>query len=517
MTPACPRPRARFVAASHDRLLRAALLAASILTGCTDLAGPSPTSRQRFDVATTETPPGTLGEIIPNEYIIRLNAEQSDVPGLARQLVAQSRGELKYTYQAALTAFAARIPGNAIEAIRRNPLVAAIEQNRIVQSTENQAAPPSWGLDRIDQATLPLSGTYAYGPTGAGVNAYIIDSGIRLTHYEIAGRAFAAFSSVPDSIGSDDCSGHGTHVAGTVGGTTVGVAKSVKLYAVRVLNCTGGGTLAGVIAGIDWVAANRVLPAVANMSLGGSSSSSLNQAVANTVAKGVTVVVSAGNMTTSACFYSPANEVTAITVAATDMTDAQASYSNYGECVDIYAPGTGIVSLDIWGDSAYRTRSGTSMASPHVAGAAALYLEANPSASPAQVASALVGAATKRVLLGIDRTSPNALLYVGNLGSAPDPIPTPEPPPGTDQPPTASFNANCSRWRCNFDATSSTDDKGIASYAWSFGDGFVSSASSGAVVTHSYAVAGTFTVTLTVTDASGQSARVQKSVKVRKV
>jgi subtilisin family serine protease len=504
----------------HRRSSRLPLVAvlACAAWNCGDPASPIPSEARSGGAGTYHATLGGASDVIPNEYVVMLRREVSDVPGTAKRLVDELRGDLQYTYSSALRGFAARVPSQAIDGLSRNPLVELVEPNRVMRADEAESNPPSWGLDRIDQSALPLNASYAYNATGSGVNVYIIDSGIRLTHREIAGRAFAAFSAIADGLGSDDCAGHGTHVAGTVGGATVGVAKGAALYAVRVLDCNNGGSLAGVIAGLDWVAANRTLPAVANLSLGGGISSILNQAVANTVAAGVTVAVAAGNMAMDACYYSPASEPSALTVGATDQFDAQASYSNFGKCLDLFAPGSGITSLGIDSDSAYRIKSGTSMATPHVAGAAALYLQSNPTASPSQVANALTASATTRVLSGIDRTSPNLLLYVGSIVAAPPPTgPAPDPSPGTDAPPTASFSVSCSRWRCTFDASSSTDDKGIVSYAWNFGDGLSSLATSVSKTTHTYLTTGMFTVTVTVVDAAGHSSQAQQTVRVRKI
>jgi subtilisin family serine protease len=275
----------------------------------------------------------------------------------------------------------------------------------------------------VDQRTLPLSASYTWGTSGTGVHIYIIDTGIRTTHQDFGGRATWAFSSVKGKDGTlnTDCNGHGTHVAGTVGGTRFGVAKEVQLYAVRVLDCSGSGTWSGVIAGIDWVTANHRSPAVVNMSLGGSYTQALNDAVAGSIASGVVYAVAAGNSTTDACTFSPASTPTALTVGATTKLDGQASYSNFGSCVDLYAPGTFILSAYNRSDTDAVYLSGTSMAAPHVAGAAALYLETHPSASPAEVTATLLGAATPNVVAGVPAGSPNLLLFVGDSATAPAP------------------------------------------------------------------------------------------------
>jgi subtilisin family serine protease len=264
-------------------------------------------------------------------------------------------------------------------------------------------------LDRIDQRDLPLNTTYNYNNTGADVRAYIIDTGIRTTHNEFGGRATWGTNTAggPD----DDCHGHGTHVAGTVGGSTYGVAKGVSLVAVKVLNCAGSGTTTGVISGINWVAANGIEPAVANMSLGGGASTALDNAVNNAVASGITFAVAAGNSSADACNYSPARAGNAITVGATTSTDARASYSNFGGCVDIFAPGSGITSAWKNSNSAKKTISGTSMATPHVTGVAALYLQGHPSANPGTVAGALTSSASTNKISNPGSGSPNLLLF----------------------------------------------------------------------------------------------------------
>jgi aqualysin 1 len=319
-------------------------------------------------------------------------------------------GRLDRQFASVINGFSAALDPALLAAVRADPQVAFVEPDQYVSAQAAQKN-PGWGLDRIDQRSLPVNRSYTYSRTGTGVNAYIIDTGIRADHKDFGGRVSGGFTTVADGRGTGDCSGHGTHVAGTVGSGTYGVAKRVHLVPVRVLGCDGTGMNSAVIAGIDWVTKHRVRPAVANLSLGGSFSPALDNAVSASIAAGVTYAVAAGNSSSWACADSPARVQEALTVGATQSNDQTAGYSNWGSCIDLFAPGTDITST--WNSSATATTtiSGTSMASPHVAGAAALYLQGHPSASPATVSSALVGAATPGVLSWAILGSPNKLLY----------------------------------------------------------------------------------------------------------
>lgn len=359
-------------------------------------------------------------EPVAGEYIVVL-AEAGDkmapqqVYAATESLLAPFSKKPEHQFTAAVKGFTVTQMSEADAlALASDPRVAYVEENGVVSLNATQTN-ATWGLDRIDQRALPLNQTYTYNADGTGVKAYVIDTGIRATHTGFGGRVGTGFTSITDGQGTNDCQGHGTHVSGTVGSSTWGVAKNVQLIPVRVLNCQGSGTNAGVIAGVDWVTANNSGPAVANMSLGGGASATLDTAIRNLHNAGVTVVVAAGNETQNACNVSPAREPTAITVAATTTADAFASFSNFGTCVDIAAPGNGITSAWITNDTATNTISGTSMASPHVAGVAALYLSANPTATPTQVVNALTSNATSGVLTGVNG-SPNLLLYMGFIG-----------------------------------------------------------------------------------------------------
>ncbi|MBW3572995.1 MAG: S8 family peptidase [Gemmatimonadetes bacterium] len=328
-----------------------------------------------------------------------------------RSVAAVSGVSPRYVYGAALNGFAASLSAGQLRAMQSNPSVAYIEQDGVVHHTTVTQTNATWGLDRIDQRNLPLSTTFSYTNTGLGVNAYIVDTGIDIDHVEFAGRASHGFDAFADGQNGNDCNGHGTHVAGTTGGTVYGVAKAVKLVGVRVLNCDGSGTWSGVVAGIDWVAQNRVLPAVANMSLGGGYSQAVNDATTRLIDAGVATAVAAGNDGRDACKYSPASTPRAMTIGWTTRIDEKSTFSNLGDCVDWFAPGSGITAAWIGsGNTETNSISGTSMASPHAAGVAALYLQSNPGASPDAVRDALYAATTKGIVTR-SRTRNNHLLY----------------------------------------------------------------------------------------------------------
>nr|MDT0657971.1 S8 family peptidase [Micromonospora sp. DSM 115978] len=353
------------------------------------------------------------GTAIPGSYLVVLEGK----PDLARTRTAAARAtslgaKITHRYGSALNGYAATLTPDQVDAVRADPAVAYIAPNQRI-SLKTTQTPANWGLDRVDQRALPLNNTYEYERTGAGVTVYVIDSGIRASHLDFGGRVGGGFDATGEGW-TGDCIGHGTHVAGTIGSGSFGVAKSVRLVPVRVFACSPYTSTDIVVAGVDWVTANAGGPAVVNMSLGGPADPVMDDAVANSINSGITYVVAAGNAYgADACQFSPAHLSEAVTVAATDATDTRAAFSNVGSCVDLFAPGVDITSLSGSSDTGYRVSSGTSMAAPHVAGAAALHLEAHPADTPDQVSATLLGNATHDVVSD-PQGSPNLLLFTGS-------------------------------------------------------------------------------------------------------
>ncbi|SCL41802.1 Peptidase inhibitor I9 [Micromonospora pallida] len=399
--------------------LRGRLLALALASALTAVLAP---------VGSASAAPAAEGTIrhagaadaVRDSYIVVLREDAtrpagSEVTRVAERLRARYGGTVGHVYRSALTGFEVRLSERAARRLAADPAVAYVEQNRVTPliGPGTQFGPPSWGLDRIDQRALPLDNRYSYPNTAHNVHAYVVDTGVRATHLDFGPRVTGGIDLVDGALPADDCNGHGTHLAGTIGGTSHGVAKEVMIHPVRVLNCQGSGTFATVIAGIDWITANALRPAVAELAIGGGANATLDAAVTNSINHGITYVTTGGSSNGNACNYSPGRVPGALTVVGASATDARLSSGNYGSCIDLFAPGVNITSTWHTSDTAVATISGGSTASAHVAGCAALALSANPTWSPAQVASYLTSRATANVVTGVPSGTPNRLLYCG--------------------------------------------------------------------------------------------------------
>jgi subtilisin family serine protease len=435
---------------------------------------------------------------IPDSYLVQIKdsaSPKSASAQTARTLTARYGGAVRMAWQHALNGFAVTMNAEQAAKMAADPRVESVQQDAVVRIADAQPNPPSWGLDRIDQRDLPLANSYSYDTTAANVHAYVIDTGIRTTHSTFGGRATWGTNIVGDG-NNTDCNGHGTHVAGTLGGSQYGVAKGVQLVAVKVLDCSGNGSFSGVAAGIDWVTANAIKPAVANMSLGAQWSDAASEnAVRNAIASGITFAISSGNSNADACEFTPAKVTEAITVNSSDSNDTRASLSNFGPCTDIFAPGVNITSAWHTSDTATNTISGTSMAAPHVAGAAALWLATHPNDSPAAVQTALIGNSSPGKITNPGAGSPNRLLFTSPVSRPPaDPVVT-DPGPRNGTVGTAT-------------SLQLSVTGGTSPYTWTSATGLPAGLSlngSTGLISGTPSTAGTSTVTVTATDSAAKT------------
>lgn len=490
------------------RLIPLIVLALSGLGLISPAAATSSNSSQN----STVTPVQSFGTSSPASglvrYIVQFHPGKTST-AVAKNIALAHGGSLIHTFVNVLNGAVIDIPARALAGLIKNPNVLSVEQDAVVTASQTNAP---WGLDRLDQRALPLSTTYSAPTEAINVRAFIIDTGINKTHVDFGSRVVSGFDAISSGgDGSNDCNGHGTHVAGTVGGTIYGVAKGVTLVPVRVLGCDGSGTNTGVIAGLDWVASQHQAGQldVANMSLGGGASSALDTAVNNAITRGVSVVVAAGNSNANACNYSPARVPAAITVASSDKWDIRASTSNYGSCVDVFAPGVGITSSWIGSTTAINTISGTSMASPHVAGLAALILQLNGALTPAQLASTIATNATTGIITSAGRNSPNRLVFID---SNPNPVVSSVPATPLAPVASASSKALSATWSIPADGGSPITSQTLRVFS---GTTLIKTSTTTATAT-SLSVTGlrngvSYFVTVAATNANGSSSQSLKS------
>jgi aqualysin 1 len=481
------------------------------LIACNDATAPS-IPQSSAPVAPSN---GPNADIRTGHYIVVLKSGAPSAEAVVHRHAFSKALTMDQHFKTVMHGFAAAVNDEDLDSLRHDPDVESIVPDRYVHQLGSETG-MGWALDRVDQHSMPLNGAFAYGATGYGVNIYVVDGGIRYSHTEFGGRAHFAF----DALGGDgsDCNGHGTGVAGVAAGSVHGVAKAANIYSVRVFPCSGTTTLSTILAGIDWVTAHHRSPAVANLSLGAAAAPILDTAVERSIRSGVTYVVAAGNNGGDACAMSPGKLPDVINVGASDASDTRASWSNYGSCVHMFAPGVSVGSADYYSDVALASWNGTSMAAPMVSGAVALYLQGHPTASPSSVRSAILSNTTGSVVKNTSGSA-NRLLYTSFIGSVSTTTTTTAPTTTTTTtaPAPAPIAAvggvgvsyKCASRVCGFDAGASQPTGGVTSYKWYFGDG---TSATGRAVNHTYGSSPSYNWVLYIATGTGKKYAVGKSI-----